>query len=86
MRWHSRARRSASASKNRALASVRAASSAVRRAAGLGGELAASTHPAAMASWRVAIRVSQCRHASMPSPVVALSTMRSTSGWTWSML
>ncbi len=47
---------------------------------GVGGELGGGIHPAAMASWRVAIRVSQSRQAPMPSPVVALTTMRSTSG------
>ena len=40
----------------------------------------------ASASSRAATDVSQARHASIPSPVRALTSMRSTSGCTWSRL
>ena len=72
IRWHSRAIRSASAAKKRSLA-ARARARAARRARSVAARRA-SRRRAAPAP---AARTSQSRHASTPSPVRALTSMRS---------
>ena len=79
IRWQSRASRSASAPKNAAFASGAARARAQRfRARGAAHAVRASAFS------RGATASSQSRHASTPSPVRALTSIRSTPGLTWS--
>ena len=86
IRWHRRASRSASSVEELAVGlrcAARAAPAGARP--GIAGERPPRScgRPRSRVGERAA---SHSRHASTPSPVRALTSIRSTSGWTWSML
>ena len=70
----------------RALASVRRASSCSRRRRARRGSVGERARQASASSRARGDATSQSRHASMPSPVRALTSIARTSGCTWSML